>query len=80
VGEPGRLVERQIQELTRDQLVEPAVFAERERVIEARDEQDVLHPERHQALERLIRVGHVEGEEFRLGHARVRLAVWPSGR
>ena len=35
------------------QLVEPAVFAQDERVVEAGDQQDVVHAERHQVLEAL---------------------------
>jgi hypothetical protein len=59
VGQAGRVVERELEELPRDELVQAAVLLQGERVVEARHEQDVLDPERHQVLERLERVADV---------------------
>ena len=50
---PGNLVQIQLQRLADQQLVEAAVLAQDERVVEAGDQQDVVHPERHQVLEAL---------------------------
>ena len=52
-GQAGRVVEVEVEELAEDQLVELAVLLEDERVVEARDQQDVLDAERHQVLEAL---------------------------
>ena len=51
VGDAGNMVQIQLQRFADQQLVEPAVFAQDEGVVEAGDEQDVVHPERHQVLE-----------------------------
>ena len=49
--DPRNLPEVQFQGLVDQQFVETAVFAQNERVIQARYEQNVLHTERHQVLE-----------------------------
>jgi len=53
VGEAGSVVQRQLEELPENQLVEPPVLLEREGVVEARHQQDVLNPIGHQVLEPL---------------------------
>ena len=67
VGESGRVVEGELQELAEDQLVEPAVLLEREGVVEARDQQDVLDPIGHQVLERLERTARRRRHERLVG-------------
>ena len=59
VRQPRGVVQRQLEELAQDQLVEPAVLLERERVVEARDQEDVPHPPGHQVLEPLERAAGV---------------------
>ena len=51
VGYAGDLVHVQLQRLADQQLVEAAVLAQDEGVVEAGDQQDVVHAERHQVLE-----------------------------
>ena len=51
VRDAGNLMQIELQRFADQQLVEPAVFAQDERVVEAGDEQDVVHAERHQVLE-----------------------------
>ena len=51
VGHAGNLVQVQLQRLADQQLVEAAVLAQDEGVVEAGDQQDVVHAERHQVLE-----------------------------
>ena len=61
----GNLLQIQFERFVDQQLVQPPVFAQDERIVEAGDQQDVLHPERHQVLEALeARFGI----EKRLGH------------
>ena len=50
---PGNLVEIQLQRFVNQQLIETPVFAQDERIVEAGDQQDVVHSERHQVLEAL---------------------------
>src|SRR5580698_9538760 len=49
----GNLLQVEFKRLADQQFVEPAVFAEDERIVEARDQENVLHPEGHQVLEAL---------------------------
>jgi hypothetical protein len=51
-------------------LVQAPVLLQRERVVQARHEQDVLDAERHQVLEPLIRIDgiRVRRQQSRLGH------------
>ena len=53
VGYPRYLLKIEFERLTNQQLVEPAVFAKDERIVEAGDQENVLHPEGHQVLEAL---------------------------
>ena len=53
VGDARRVVQVEVEELAQDQLVQPPVLLQREGVVEAGDEQDVLHPPGHQVLEAL---------------------------
>jgi hypothetical protein len=52
---PGICWKRELEELAEQQLVEASLLLERERVVEGRDQQDVLDPERHQVLEHFER-------------------------
>ena len=45
------LVQVQVEELREDELVELSILRHDERLVETRDEQDVLHPEPHQVLQ-----------------------------
>ena len=49
--DPGNLPQVQFERFVDEQFVEPAVFAKDEGIVEAGDEQDVLHLERHQVFE-----------------------------
>jgi len=43
----------QLQRLADQQLIKAAVLAQDERIVQAGDQQDVVHAERHQVLERV---------------------------
>ena len=47
----GNLLQIEFQRFADQQLVQAAVFAKNEGVVQAGDQQNVLHPERHQVLE-----------------------------
>ena len=51
MGDAGDLVDVELQRLADQQLVQAAVLAQDEGVVEAGDQQNVVHPERHQVLE-----------------------------
>ena len=69
VGDTGNLVLLQLQRFADEQLVQASVLAQDERVVEAGNQQDVVHPERHQVLESV---------EETLGGWR-RIGGWPGG-
>ena len=51
VGQTGRVVEVQVEELPQDDLAEPAVLLQDELVVQARGENDVLDPLGHEIVE-----------------------------
>ena len=51
VGDPRNLAQVQLQRFVDQQFVEASVFAQDERVVQTRHEQNVLHAERHEVLE-----------------------------
>ena len=60
MGDAGDVLEMQFERVADQQLVEPSVFAQNERIVEARHQQDVAHAEGHQlleCLEELFRIG-----------------------
>ena len=59
---PGNLLQVEFERFVDQQLVEPAIFAQDERIVEAGDEKNVLHLERHQVVEALKALFGVEGE------------------
>ena len=80
---PGIHFEKVIfEELAEDELVEAAVLLQREGVVQARHEQDVVHAERHQALERLEGVRRIarDRRERCVAHGRGGAAKRRAGR
>lgn len=68
MSDSGNVLGTEIERLINEQFVEPAVFAQDERIVEARNQKDVMHLEGHQifeAFKTLFRVGNEVG----LGHA-----------
>ena len=60
MGDAGDVLQMQFQRVADQQLVEPSVFAQNERIVEAGYQQDVAHPEGHEileCLEELFRIG-----------------------
>ena len=55
VRDVRRVMRVEVDDLAHHQLVQPAVFLQRERIVQARHEQDVLHPVGHQVLKQLRR-------------------------
>ncbi len=53
MSDPGNLLLLEFERFADQQLVQPPVLAQDERVVEAGDEQNVLHPKGHQVLESL---------------------------
>jgi len=51
VGDARHMLQVELVRFANQHLVQPAVFAQNERVVQARHQQDVLHPERHQVFE-----------------------------
>src|SRR4051812_32924027 len=56
--------------LAHEELVQPAIFAQDERIVQTRHQQHILHAERHQVLEALEQVLRVEGRALRDGARR----------
>ncbi len=53
MGDPGNLLLLEFERFPDQQLIQPPVLAQNERVVEAGDQQNILHPEGHQVLEAL---------------------------
>ena len=67
MGDPGNLPQVQLQRFVDQEFVQPAIFAQDERIVEARDQQNILHAKRHEVLETFETLFGVEN---RLGNAR----------
>ena len=51
MGDARRMLEVQFKGLSDEQFVQAPVFAQDERIVEAGDKQNVLHPKGHQVFE-----------------------------
>ena len=51
MGDAGNLLQIEFERFVDEQFVQASVFAQDERIVEARDQQDVLHAEGHEVLE-----------------------------